>query len=54
MMRDLRFSQRWGSMSYTSPWSWRQHGPPKLWYRTTSLTVSQPRRPRHESWNVLC
>jgi hypothetical protein len=30
---------------FTTPWIWRQHGPPKRRYPTTSLNESQPRRP---------
>jgi len=41
-----RFHWLWGSsvayyqafqVPFTSPWRWKQHGPPKLWYPTTSL-----------------
>jgi len=31
---SLKFLQRWRS---TSPWKWRQHGPPKCWYPTITL-----------------
>jgi hypothetical protein len=55
-VRDLRLSQRWIFKSRSSGlwlcvalWRWRQHGPPKRCYPTTSLHGDITRRPRLES-----
>jgi len=32
----------------TSTWRWRQHGPPKLWYPTTTVYGVTKRRPRED------
>jgi len=33
----------------TTPWRWRQHGPPKRWYPTTAQHGVTTQRPRLES-----
>jgi hypothetical protein len=44
------FSVRWQGWEKTSPWRWRQQGPPELWYPTTTLHIVTTQK--ISTWNI--